>query len=81
MAVSGQLLIYHRMGSLVVAVCACSVSIPTAEARSTLRFCLLPSATGQAVVVSAVAEGSSAEMVSRSERLTRPSHICHIRSC
>eukprot|EP00878_Enallax_costatus_P003043 GHUV01003241.1.p1 GENE.GHUV01003241.1~~GHUV01003241.1.p1 ORF type:complete len:296 (+),score=96.02 GHUV01003241.1:190-1077(+) len=38
-----------------------SVSIPTAEARSTLRFELLPNGKGHAVVVSAVAEGSSAQ--------------------
>ncbi|WIA34474.1 hypothetical protein OEZ86_012805 [Tetradesmus obliquus] len=38
-----------------------SVDIPTAEARSCLRFQAVPSGTGQAIVVSAVAEGSSPE--------------------
>jgi hypothetical protein len=42
---------------------SCSVDIPTAEARSCLRFQAVPSGTGQAIVVSAVAEGSSAEEV------------------
>uniref|UniRef100_A0A383WG76 PDZ domain-containing protein n=1 Tax=Tetradesmus obliquus TaxID=3088 RepID=A0A383WG76_TETOB len=39
----------------------CSVDIPTAEARSCLRFQAVPSGTGQAIMVSAVAEGSSPE--------------------
>ncbi|WIA14296.1 hypothetical protein OEZ85_002830 [Tetradesmus obliquus] len=38
-----------------------SVDIPTVEARSCLRFQAVPSGTGQAIVVSAVAEGSSPE--------------------
>ncbi|KAF6260043.1 hypothetical protein COO60DRAFT_1700504 [Scenedesmus sp. NREL 46B-D3] len=37
------------------------VDIPTADARRCLRFQAVPSGTGQAIVVSAVAEGSSAE--------------------
>lgn len=43
----------------------CSVDIPTVEARSCLRFQAVPSGTGQAIVVSAVAEGSSPEEVGK----------------
>eukprot|EP00879_Flechtneria_rotunda_P011463 GHRR01011976.1.p1 GENE.GHRR01011976.1~~GHRR01011976.1.p1 ORF type:complete len:148 (+),score=11.74 GHRR01011976.1:206-649(+) len=37
------------------------VDIPTADARSCIRFQLVPSGTGQAIAVADVAEGSQAE--------------------
>jgi hypothetical protein len=45
-----------------------SVEIPTTEARSCLRFQVVPSGTGQAIVVESVAEGSSAQQVAGSCR-------------
>eukprot|EP00775_Hariotina_reticulata_P013100 gene13099-13228_t len=38
-----------------------SVEIPTTDARRCIRFQLVPSGTGQAIVVESVAEGSSAQ--------------------
>lgn len=59
--------------------CCFSARIPTAEARACLRLALLPCGRGQAVVVSAVAEGSSAaqvvtESVAKTTHVSAPSH-------
>lgn len=42
----------------------CSYDVPSAEAKSSLRFDLVPEGKGQAIVVLEVAKGSTAEQVS-----------------